>query len=124
MTARSDVESQRGVICELTSEIEAGVSRVQHLVESEPLSEADGKVHRLTRVIPLFRSENARARGMDPRSIKAFTAATPEIIPPADLRTPFHAPDSLPAFVGKYEELRASFASLEREREAATEVAA
>ena len=61
---------------------------------------------------------------MDPRSIKAFTTATPEIIPPADLRTPFRAPDSLPAFVGKYEELRASFASLEREREAATEVAA
>jgi hypothetical protein len=50
----------------------AGISRVRHLLGANPLRESGAKLRRLEGVIPLFRGENARLRGLDPVSIRAF----------------------------------------------------
>jgi hypothetical protein len=50
----------------------AGISRVRHLLSANPLRESSAKLQRLNGVIPLFRGENARLRGLDPANIRAF----------------------------------------------------
>jgi hypothetical protein len=50
----------------------AGISRVRHLLSANPLRESRAKLQRLNGVIPLFRGENARLRGLDPANIRAF----------------------------------------------------
>jgi len=50
----------------------AGISRVQHLLGANPLRESNAKLQRINGVIPLFRGENARFRGLDPANIRAF----------------------------------------------------
>ncbi|MDQ6633486.1 MAG: hypothetical protein M3Z10_01880, partial [Gemmatimonadota bacterium] len=54
----------------------AGISRVQHLLRANPLRESKAKLRRLEGVIPLFRGENARLRGLDPANIRAFEHGT------------------------------------------------
>jgi hypothetical protein len=54
----------------------AGISRVRHLLGANPLRESGAKLRRLEGVIPLFRGENARLRGLDPANILAFEHAT------------------------------------------------
>ena len=54
----------------------AGISRVRHLLSANPLRESKAKLRRLEGVIPLFRGENARLRGLDPANIRAFEHAT------------------------------------------------
>jgi hypothetical protein len=50
----------------------AGISRVRHLLNANPLRESTAKIERLKGVIPMFRGENARSRGLDTVSILAF----------------------------------------------------
>jgi hypothetical protein len=50
----------------------AGSSRVQHLLLADPLGAWRSKAERVEGVIPLFRGENARLRGLDPANIRAF----------------------------------------------------
>ena len=123
-TARAAVDEVRHGICELSTQFDQGATRIQHLLDSRPLLESDGKIQRLRRVIPSFRAENQRARGMDQQSIRAFQQPVPEVIPDIDLAEPFRAPDGLPSALERYADLRTQFAALERDREAATEVAA
>ena len=54
------------------SQARASIGRVEHLMTASPLAEWGAKADRLEGVIPLFRGENARLRGMDPASILAF----------------------------------------------------
>jgi preprotein translocase subunit SecG len=69
---------------------EAG--RINHLLESHPLREWQGKQDRLQSVILQFRGENARIRGMDPASVIAFAQpsriAFPEVNEVEELRRP------------------------------------
>src|SRR5688572_10188958 len=67
-----DAYASTGTVRDARSAARAEVSRVQHLLRSNPLREWKGKEDRLRSVIPLFRGENARLRGMDPASIAAF----------------------------------------------------
>jgi hypothetical protein len=48
------------------------VGYVQHLLRSNPLQGLESKMNRLEGVIPMFRGENARERGLDPANIRAF----------------------------------------------------
>jgi len=48
------------------------VGYVQHLLRSNPLQGLESKMNRLEGVIPIFRGENARERGLDPANIRAF----------------------------------------------------
>ena len=60
----------------------AGVGRVEHLIRSSPLDQWPAKARRLSAVIPMFRADNARLRGMDSASILSFRQP-----PPLDLPT-------------------------------------
>jgi hypothetical protein len=120
---RSEVESERGAICGVVSVIDTRIKRIRHLGESRPLLRADGKAERLRSIIPMFRAENARARGLDTRSILAFQAPVPDIIPVVD-ESAFQLPDVFDASLNRYGELQAEFLRLERERVAATETIA
>jgi hypothetical protein len=62
----------------------ANISRVQHLVRANPLREWNSKLERLDGVIPLFRGENARLRGLDPANISAFDRTASLGLPPVD----------------------------------------
>lgn len=124
VAARTAVEELRGAICTLTAQFDQGSSRIQHLLDARPLQDADGKTARLKRVIPSFRAENARARGLDTRDVKAFAREAPEVIPQLDIDTPLHVPETLPRALERYSDISAQFETLERDREAATEVAA
>jgi hypothetical protein len=59
-------------------------SRVRHLLGAHPLRGWESKVRRLESIIPLFRGENARARGLDPANIRAFDEPPVLDLPPVD----------------------------------------
>jgi len=125
---RSQVEEERGTICGIVSDIDTRIKRIRHLSESRPLLRGgvggvDGKAERLRGIIPMFRAENARARGLDTRSILAFQAPVPDVVPTVD-ESDFSLPDVFDESVKRYSDLQAEFLELERAREAATEVIA
>ena len=122
---RAQVEDERGTICGIVSVIDTGITHIRHLSESRPLVRGgtDGKAERLRGVIPMFRAENARARGLDTRAILAFHAPVPDVVPAVD-ESSFSLPDTFNESLKRYDELRAEFLKREREREAATEVIA
>ena len=70
----------------------AQAGRMNHLLESHPLREWQGKQDRLQSVILQFRGENARLRGLDPASVIAFAQPSrvvfPEVDENAELRRP------------------------------------
>ncbi len=120
--SRAAVEEERGRIGNLEADIDAHIRRVHHLAEARPLLNADGKAERLRSVIPLFRAENASARGMDTRSIRAFDTA-PSIVANGELDAPFRIPKLFTESAERTERLRSEFRQLERDREAASEFA-
>lgn len=70
----------------------AGIARVEHLIRSSPLAEWKAKSDRLSGVIPLFRGENARLRGLDSGSILAFSRPTPLDLPVLEAAQGFAEP--------------------------------
>jgi hypothetical protein len=70
----------------------AEAGRINHLLESHPLREWQGKQDRLQSIIPLFRGENARVRGLDTVSVIAFNTPSrvvfPEVNEHEELRRP------------------------------------
>jgi hypothetical protein len=70
----------------------AQAGRINHLLESHPLREWQGKQDRLQSVIQQFRGDNARLRGLDTASILAFrmpgTILFPSVDEDEDLRRP------------------------------------
>ena len=70
----------------------AEAGRINHLLESHPLREWQGKQDRLQSVIVQFRGENARLRGLDPASVIAFAQPSrvvfPEVNEDEELRRP------------------------------------
>ena len=70
----------------------AQAGRINHLLESHPLREWQGKQDRLQSVILQFRGENARLRGLDPANVIAFAQPSrivfPELDEEEDLRRP------------------------------------
>jgi hypothetical protein len=117
---RWEVDAERGAICAGVSVIDTRIRRIKHLAESRPLSRADARAERLRGVIPMFRAENARARGLDTRSILAFQSPVPDVIPVVD-DSAFALPDVYEQSLTRYVELQRQFLELEREREAAAE---
>ena len=70
----------------------ASIARVEHLMTASPLAEWSAKVDRLAGVIPLFRGENARLRGIDPASIIAFAGDSPLSLPIVEAERGFPEP--------------------------------
>ena len=65
-------EESAGLISGLLADLVRHTRDLKSLLTEQPLKEWRGVVHQLEAVIALYRSENGRARDMDPNSIPAF----------------------------------------------------
>jgi hypothetical protein len=90
----------------------AAVSRVQHLLGAQPLRGWESKVSRLESIIPRFRGENARARGLDPANIRAFDQPPHLDLPPIDEHTGVSEPTEFGRMRAELQELMLAHAQL------------
>jgi len=105
---RMELVNNRQTLRTLDAEIQASIARAKYLASTRPLSEWEAKARRLKAVVPLFRAENARARGVDPENIVAFKQPSLLELPPvAD--EPFHVAGELAAWDEEFKNLRRAF---------------
>ena len=91
---------------------EAAISRVMHLGQVDPLQGWESKALRLQSIIPRFRGENARLRGLDPANIRSFDYA-PQLDLPVDERRGLDtAPPGFAGIQQEFAELVVLFARL------------
>lgn len=89
----------------------AGIGRAEHLIAASPLAEWRAKADRLNGVIPLFRGENARSRGIDPANILAFGNKSPLILPIVEAERGFPEPADFARLKEQFDVGRAAFAA-------------
>ena len=87
---------------------EAG--RINHLLESHPMREWQAKQDRLQSVIPLFRGENARLRGLDPVNVIGFAQPGRIGFPEIDENEDLRRPTELDQLLRELDEVEAEFA--------------
>jgi hypothetical protein len=87
---------------------EAG--RINHLLESHPLREWQAKQDRLQSVIPLFRGENARLRGLDPVNVVGFAQPGTIHFPAVDENEELRRPTELDQLLRELSQVEAEFA--------------
>ena len=81
---RALIERDRERIRDADRVARESIAWAEFLSQSKPFEDWAGRRDRLARVVPLFRAENARVRGVDPHSVAAFRveprfeAAVPE----------------------------------------------
>ena len=92
---------------ETAREADRRLTTLRHLLRARPLQGWEGKAERLSRVVDVFRAENARHRGMDPASILAFREPVPIELPDLDGDAPLvNEPEDLPLLEIEYARLR------------------
>lgn len=94
---------------DLASGAETHVARVRYLLRARPLHDWRAKLERLAAVIPLWRGENARERGLDPASILAFQEPPVIEFPSLDDTEPA-VPEDFPHIVKELGDLEAALA--------------
>ena len=94
--------------------VRSGISKVHHLMEANPLREWRAKAGRVEGVIPLFRSENARLRSLDPREILAFADA-PAVPLPEIEESAFRLPEGFVEYANEFDELQNEFSKVSGE---------
>lgn len=103
--AHSAVQSGRAA----ETQARASIGRVEHLMTASPLAEWNAKVDRLVGVIPLFRGENARLRGIDPASILAFAGKPPLSLPIVEAERGFPEPTDFARVKAEFDLTRHDF---------------
>lgn len=83
---RAETARRRSELARLDGAIERELHRADYLLRSKPLHGWEEKAKRLQAVVPRFRAENARLRGIDTANVAAFRQAFP-----LELRPPAHA---------------------------------
>jgi len=66
-------EASAGEVSSLLADLVRHIRELKSLVTEQPLKDWRGVVHQLEAVLVLYRSENGRARDVDPQSIPAFS---------------------------------------------------
>ena len=89
----------------------ASLGRAEHLMAASPLAEWRAKADRLNGVIPLFRGENARLRGIDPANILAFGNKPPLVLPIVEAERGFPEPADFARLKEQFDVARAAFAA-------------
>ena len=90
----------------------AGIGRVEHLIRSSPLEQWPAKARRLSAVIPMFRADNARLRGLDSASILAFRQPPPLDLPTFEAEQGFDEPADFAALKERFHGARMQFTRL------------
>jgi preprotein translocase subunit SecG len=88
----------------------AEAGRINHLLESHPLREWQGKQDRLQSVILQFRGENARIRGLDPANVIAFAQPSTIVFPVVDEDEELRRPTELNQLLQELSEVETEFA--------------
>ena len=92
---------------ETAREADRRLTTLRHLLRARPLQGWEGKAERLSRVVDVFRAENARHRGMDPASIPAFRETVPMELSELNGDAPLvNEPEDLPLLEIEYARLR------------------
>jgi hypothetical protein len=99
---RIRVQSMKGLACQ----IEADIATVHYLSHLDPHEDWRGKARRLEGIIPLFRSENARLRGVDVQNIAVFREKWPLDLPPLEEKAAFELPQHFLATEADFERLQ------------------
>jgi hypothetical protein len=94
------------------SQAHADIARVHHLLRASPLREWRSKLERLEGIIPLFRGENARLRGLDPANIRAFDLPASLALPPVDHDETFLEPNEFARLKEEFQLLGAELGRL------------
>ena len=87
----------------------AEAGRINHLLESHPLREWQAKQDRLQSLIPIFRGENARARGLDTVSVLAFNTPTKIEFPAVNEDEELRRPTELDRLLAELEDIEDEF---------------
>jgi preprotein translocase subunit SecG len=88
----------------------AQAGRINHLLDSHPLREWQGKQDRLQSVIQQFRGDNARLRGLDTASILAFRIPGTILFPSVDENEELRRPIELDRLVEELGQVQAEYA--------------
>jgi len=88
----------------------AEAGRINHLLESHPLREWQGKQDRLQSVILQFRGENARIRGLDPANVIAFAQPSTILFPAVDEDEELRRPTEFNQLLQQLSEVEVEFA--------------
>jgi hypothetical protein len=97
---------------EAASSATAGIGRVEHLIRSSPLDQWPAKARRLSAVIPMFRADNARLRGLDSASILSFRQPPPLDLPTFEAEKAFPEPADFAALKESFQAARQQFYTL------------
>jgi hypothetical protein len=81
---RDTHRSQAPTLRTLEPLVQSHISSAKYLAQSAPLREWRSKAKRLEDIVPLFRTENARQRGIDVHNILAFQQQWPLELPAVD----------------------------------------
>lgn len=104
-----DVREQLQLGYDSVTAASAGIGRVEHLIRSSPLDQWPAKARRLSGIIPLFRADNARLRGLDSASILAFRAPPPLELPTFEAEQGFSEPADFAALKDRFQSARQQF---------------
>jgi hypothetical protein len=87
----------------------AQAGRINHLLESHPLREWQGKQDRLQSVILQFRGENARVRGLDPANVIAFASPSRVLFPEVDEQEELRRPTEFDQLLEELNQVEVDF---------------
>ncbi|MEO5567818.1 MAG: hypothetical protein ABIR92_04970 [Gemmatimonadaceae bacterium] len=105
----TDLRGQLSLGYESMAQSSAGIGRVEHLIRSSPLDQWPAKARRLSGIIPMFRADNARLRGLDSASILAFRQPPPLELPTFEAEQGFGEPADFAALKDRYLTARQQF---------------
>jgi hypothetical protein len=94
------------------SSANTGIGRAEHLIRSSPLDQWPAKARRLGGIIPMFRADNARLRGLDSASILAFRQPVPLELPTFEAEKTFDEPADFAAIKDRFQSARLQFTRL------------
>jgi hypothetical protein len=101
----------------LDSQIEANIANAKYLSLEPPLRDKEAKANRLCAVIPLFRSENARQRGIDVQNILGFRQLRPLEFPVTKDDEPLSLPSEFASWELEFQRLRTQIARFQSTHE-------
>lgn len=104
-----DAREQRATGYASVTAADAGIGRVEHLIRSSPLDQWPAKARRLSGIVPLFRADNARLRGLDSASILAFRQPPPLELPTFEAEQGFGEPTDFAAQKDRFHTARQHF---------------
>jgi hypothetical protein len=109
---RAESVRSRGALAALNADTQEALARAEYLVTSRPTRGWEAKAERLGSVIPRFRSENARRRGVDTANIAAFRRPPTLVLALADAAVSLARPAELQACRERHRELRVQAAAV------------